>query len=979
MNQADLEMSKLTQQVLEQHPKGNLTMLRSEVKRIENSSWYEAPSKSKLLGKSATQQRYCEDCRSSTHDKSSCWGLCDHCNRRGHRSEDCRLKTTLLAKKAEEDKSLKDQKEAAKKVAKKEKKKKKKAAKMAEAAAAAVLRSPSVDSSSSESESPRGTPSSLARLARYERIGLNSAKRALFKLSDELGDLSESDGEVMANEIEKCLSAKSAGNSADFVADIFPSRTSKNFSTETVIADTGCSKTICGEMIAKELGSTIKPLDAPIKITSATGARLNIIGTATLYVSLPQVQGAKKRVDCCILRGNMVDREILLSLSTLKKWNLVHTSFPMETVDQYLIRKNNFNGNKSYSNIYMCKSAEFEKEGLQNELKDPSKKCIDMKDILLKKYAAIFKEKLGPNDRMNVAPMKLEIDESRNVQPIFHTKPFDVPYHLRTAWESELKMAIDAGLLVPVTSATKWSSRAFAVPKADPTKVRIVSDFVALNKALKRPVWTTESSSQLLRHLNSKSRYFCSIDCTSGYWQVPIHEDSQSLMTIVTQQGRYMYTVAAQGITSASDLFNILTDGDTRYNGMEILKNMDDFLLAGETLEELHKKIKKLLEFCVSKNLKLNPKKFMISEEVNFGGCKISAETIKDEEIVFITPKDGRVKGLSDMPKPKTKKQIQSFCGMISSLQGWYPKLPLHVPNLRKACAGNSKFVWNDLLEQEYLMVKKIIGTQIKISPYDPSRELRLLIDGASSIGVGFILFQWLDDTDVKKGVSIILADSSLFPRSGYSPIDGEISGLDFACKSCHYYIYGAPKVILYSDCSGLLDMMAKPLSEILNVRHQKVLTRIQAYSFEGVHIKGIENKVADCLSRLCRRVINTDHYNNAPPRILPMSKKASVYKDQVQVRDPMVIKLGEIGSLDLGYLEMLNCVENGVESKDIPDDCELKVIEGQLSRLGIETLSNGTRLIVRDGREILVPKEERAKMLDILHYDHTAGDTMLR
>ena len=155
----------------------------------------------------------------------------------------------------------------------------------------------------------------------------------------------------MANEIEKCLSAKSAGNSADFVADIFPSRTSKNFSTETVIADTGCSKTICGEMIAKELGSTIKPLDAPIKITSATGARLNIIGTATLYVSLPQVQGAKKRVDCCILRGNMVDREILLSLSTLKKWNLVHTSFPMETVDQYLIRKNNFNGNKSYSNI----------------------------------------------------------------------------------------------------------------------------------------------------------------------------------------------------------------------------------------------------------------------------------------------------------------------------------------------------------------------------------------------------------------------------------------------------------------------------------------------------------------------------------------------------------------------------------------------------------------------------------------------------
>ena len=153
------------------------------------------------------------------------------------------------------------------------------------------------------------------------------------------------------------------------------------------------------------------------------------------------------------------------------------------------------------------------------------------------------------------------------------------------------------------------------------------------------------------------------------------------------------------------------------------------------------------------------------------------------------------------------------------------PSLPLNIPNLRKATAGNSKFVWTEILEQEYNVARQIMETQIQLSPYDPEKQLRLLIDGASSVGIGYCLFQYVSDSEPEKGAVIISCNSSVLGESqvGWSPIDAELLSLDFAMKSCHYWLYFCEEVKLYSDCSGLLDMLNKPIDQILNLRHHKI------------------------------------------------------------------------------------------------------------------------------------------------------------
>ena len=87
--------------------------------------------------------------------------------------------------------------------------------------------------------------------------------------------------------------------------------------------------------------------------------------------------------------------------------------------------------------------------------------------------------------------------------------------------------------------------------------------------------------------------------------------------------------------------------------------------------------------FCQEKNIKLKPSKFVISTEVEFGGCIISRETMTDS--VFIEPKHNRITAFEELKKPTTKRELQVFAGMISSLQSWYPSLLLVIPNIRRA------------------------------------------------------------------------------------------------------------------------------------------------------------------------------------------------------------------------------------------------------------------------------------------------------
>ena len=148
---------------------------------------------------------------------------------------------------------------------------------------------------------------------------------------------------------------------------------------------------------------------------------------------------------------------------------------------------------------------------------------------------------------------------------------------------------------------------------------------------------------------------------------------------------------------------------------------------------------------------------------------------------------------------------------MIASLSAWFPAVSLSCPRLRKATQGSVKLEWTPDLEAEYLATKKIMKNEIRLSPYNEKKWLNLVIDGASSRGIGFVCYQLVDEDDPSKGANIVQAGASLLPSNlGFSPVDGELAALQFACKAANYFLVNCPFLRLLSDCSGLVQMMGK-------------------------------------------------------------------------------------------------------------------------------------------------------------------------
>ena len=90
----------------------------------------------------------------------------------------------------------------------------------------------------------------------------------------------------------------------------------------------------------------------------------------------------------------------------------------------------------------------------------------------------------------------------------------------------------------------------------------------------------------------------------------------------------------------------------------------------------------------------------------------------------------------------------------------------------------------------------------------------------------------------------------------------------------------------------------------------------------------------------------------------------------QLDLLDPKLEELAAIGTEDPDYQQMIGHLERRVQEDLLEDDSELRNLKGDLPHLGLQTLSRG-KLIVKNGNNILIPKQTREYILKELHNTH--------
>ena len=133
------------------------------------------------------------------------------------------------------------------------------------------------------------------------------------------------------------------------------------------------------------------------------------------------------------------------------------------------------------------------------------------------------------------------------------------------------------------------------MPKADGVSLCMVTDFRGLNKIIQRPVWPFNSTENIIAKVNPKKQWIASIDMLSGYYQIPLSEESSYLTCFITPWGKFRYLCRPMGLAPTGDWFCFATDLVT--NGIPGLeKSVNDVLAACESAEDLENTLRTFLE-----------------------------------------------------------------------------------------------------------------------------------------------------------------------------------------------------------------------------------------------------------------------------------------------------------------------------------------------------------------------------------------------
>ena len=171
----------------------------------------------------------------------------------------------------------------------------------------------------------------------------------------------------------------------------------------------------------------------------------------------------------------------------------------------------------------------------------------------------------------------------------------------------------------------------------------------------------------------------------------------------------------------------------------EAQKNMDDILLSQENYKKLDPVIDRILSICRKRNIKLNPDKFKVRKEVEFGDTTVKYSP--SNKRIQISPSEEKVEELLGKEPPKTKKELQSILGSLNQLAQWIPQVKCKIPLMRKLCGANNKFETSPQLEEEFATMKRHLKKTVVLSPLEVGKEIHIHTD-ASSQGLGFILSQ---------------------------------------------------------------------------------------------------------------------------------------------------------------------------------------------------------------------------------------------
>ena len=412
-----------------------------------------------------------------------------------------------------------------------------------------------------------------------------------------------------------------------------------------------------------------------------------------------------------------------------------------------------------------------------------------------------------------------------------------LPIAIKDKVRSELEQLVKNGVITPEPEPTLWISALLVVTKPN-GKIRICIDPKPLNRALHRNHYPMPTIEDVIPDLKN-AKVFSTVDAKDAFWHVLLDEESSKLTTFQTPFGKFRWLRLPFGISVAPEEFQRrIHNALSGLDGIACIA--DDILVygSGANVEEAamdhDRKMLALLERCREKGIRLNQQKFKLRRKsIEFmGHCHIEHGLEADDE---------KLAAIDNMPPPVDVRGVQRLLGMATYLAKFVPNFSEVTAPLRSLLDKDAEFYWDTTVQGLALeRFKSLLRSAPVLQFFDSKLPTRVQCDSSQN-GLGACLLQ--------NGRPVAYASRALTQtEQRYAQIEKENLAILFALEKFHTYVYER-QVTVETDHKPLISIFKKTLTSAPR-RLQRMLLRLQNYTFDLIFKPGTEVIVADTLSR---------------------------------------------------------------------------------------------------------------------------------
>jgi hypothetical protein len=465
---------------------------------------------------------------------------------------------------------------------------------------------------------------------------------------------------------------------------------------------------------------------------------------------------------------------------------------------------------------------------------------------LIKEFDDVFAVELSPTPAA-ITPMTFNIDREK-WKADRRSKQYPRPLSKdKEQWLAKwIQASLASGIISPAPAVPNWS-QVLLVIKPHSQEYRFCVDYTVLNSFMESAGWPIPHIGSILRRIAShRPKYFSTMDCTQGFYNMEVELDYREFLCFTTYMGNYMWNRAPMGPKTVPAAFQramcVEVFPDLIHKIMEVY--IDDFIVWADNEDEMITRLRCVFTRLREKNLKLNPKKCHFGmQEVQYCGHVITSEGVSFSQ--------ERINEVANFDVPLTQGALKSFLGMAGYMREHVSHYGEMAKPLQDIVAHYSKrkkkqpIDWTPELLQAFADFKQHLSNLQTLYHRDDSADIRVYTD-ASKYGIGAYICQVIINAEgklVEQPLGFISKSLTATERR-WSVYEKEAYAIFYACKKWEHFLRGV-HFYLFTDHKNLTFLNRPPSEKVMRWR-----LSIQEFDFSVAYIKGENNNVADAMSR---------------------------------------------------------------------------------------------------------------------------------